>query len=63
MVAVRLCPCLGPFDVNVEGPRLSDLGAFCQSKRVLYVDAEVPDRALDLRMAEQDLNGTEISGL
>jgi hypothetical protein len=35
---------------------VSDFGAFGQSKRVLYVDAEIPDRALDLRMAEQDLN-------
>jgi hypothetical protein len=42
--------------LEVEEPRVSDFGAFGQSKRVLYVDAEIPDRALDLRMAEQDLN-------
>lgn len=63
MGAVRLGLRLGLLNVDVEEPHLSDLGAFSQSKRVHYVDAEVPDRALDLRMAEQDLNGGEISGL
>ena len=63
MGAGRLGPWLGLLDVNVEEPRLSDLGAFRQSKRVLDVDAEVPDRALNLRVPEQDLNGAKISGL
>jgi hypothetical protein len=49
--------------VKVEEARVSDFGAFGESKRVLYVDAEIPDRALNLRMAEQDLNGPKISGL
>ena len=49
--------------LDVEEPSVSDLGAFRQSKRILDVDAEVPDRALDLRMAEQDLNGAEVAGL
>ncbi len=34
--------------------------AFRQREGVLYFDAGTPDRALDLRMAEQDLNCAEI---
>ena len=39
------------------------LGAFRKGERVLYVDAEVPNGAFDLRMAEQDLNGAQITCL
>jgi hypothetical protein len=63
MGAVLLGLWFGLLDLDLEEPRLSDLGALRQSKRVLNVDAEVPDRALNLRVPEQDLNGAEISGL
>jgi hypothetical protein len=36
-----------------------NLGAFRTSERVVYVDAEVPNGAFDLRMAERDLNGAD----
>ncbi len=52
MSAVRLGLWFGLLDVDVEEPCLSDLGAFRQSKGVLYVDAKVPDRALNLRVPE-----------
>jgi hypothetical protein len=39
------------------------LRAFSQRKRILNIDAEVANRALDLRMAEQDLHGAEVSRL
>ena len=62
MGSVRLGLWFGLPDVAVEEPRLLDLGAFRQSKRVFYVDAEVPDCALNLRVPEQDLNSAEVSG-
>jgi hypothetical protein len=52
MGAVRLCLWFGLLDVDVEEPHLSDLGALRQSKRVLDVDTEIPDRALYLRVPE-----------
>ena len=33
------------------------LRAFREDERILYVDTEIADRALDLRVAEQDLHG------
>jgi uncharacterized protein YdeI (YjbR/CyaY-like superfamily) len=60
MGALRPSLWLGLPDVDVEEPHLSDLGAFRESKCVLDVDAEVLDRALDLRMVEQDLNGPQV---
>jgi hypothetical protein len=38
-------------------------GALSQSESILDIDAEVADGALDLRMAEQDLHGAQISRL
>jgi hypothetical protein len=61
--AVRLCLWFGLLDVTSKEPAPSDLGPFRQSKGVLYIDAKVTDRALDLPMAEQDLNGAEIAAL
>ncbi len=63
MGAVRLDLWFGLLDVDIEEPRLSDLSAFRQGKGVLYIDAKVPDRALDLRVPEQDLNGPEVPSL
>ena len=40
----------------------SDFCFFCQRQGILHIDAEVPDRALDLRMAKQDLDRAEITG-
>lgn len=37
------------------------LRSFCEKERILHVDAKVADRALDLRVAEQDLHSTEIA--
>jgi hypothetical protein len=39
------------------------LGALSQRESVLDIDAEVANRALDLRMAEQDLHGTQVTCL
>ena len=46
-----------PDDTRAEEPRSSDLGTLRKQERVLYVDPEVSDRALDLRVPEQDLHG------
>jgi hypothetical protein len=43
--------------------RMLHLGALSQRESVLDIDAEVANRALDLRMAEQDLHGTQVSSL
>ena len=37
------------------------LRSFRESECILHVDAKIADRALDLRVAEQDLHGTEIT--
>ena len=39
----------------------SDLGAFGQFQSVLHVNAQVAHRAVDLGMAEKDLNGAEVA--
>jgi hypothetical protein len=39
----------------------SDLGAFGQFQSVLYVNAQVAHRAVDLGMAEENLNGAEVA--
>jgi hypothetical protein len=35
--------------------------AFGQSEGILDIDAEVANRAFDLRMAEQDLHGAKVT--
>lgn len=42
-------------DFDMDEPRLSDRGASSQSKRIFCVDAEMPNRALDSGVPEQDL--------
>ena len=37
------------------------LCAFSQRECILDIDAEVADRALNLRMAKQDLHGAKVS--
>jgi len=39
------------------------LRAFSQRESILDIDAEVANRALDLRMAEQNLHGTQVTCL
>jgi hypothetical protein len=39
------------------------LRALSQSEGILDIDAKVADRALDLRMTEQNLHGAQVSRL
>ena len=48
--ACPLCPCIS--DIN--------LFRYCQG--VIDLNAEIPDRAFDLGMPEQELDGPEIAG-
>lgn len=62
-------------DLNVRLPPTTDIRradaraaqlevrAFCKRKRVLYIDAEIAHRAVELGVAKQYLNGTYIPGL
>ena len=43
--------CLGTLDINL----------FCYRERIVDFDAEVADRTLDLRVAEQKLDGPKVS--
>src|SRR5437762_3354650 len=48
----RVCPlCPGRSDINL----------FCYGERVIDLDAEIADGALDFRVAEQELDSPEIS--
>ena len=40
-----------------------DFRSFGQEQRVLYVNTQIPDSALDFGVAEQDLHGTQVSNL
>ena len=39
-------------------PRTSDVDLFGDAESVIHLDTEVPDGALDLRVPQQQLNGT-----
>lgn len=39
----------------------SDLGSLSKYERVLHIDAEISDGVLDLRVAEQDLDGAQVT--
>src|SRR5665811_253074 len=41
-------------------PGISDINLFRYCQGVIDLDAEIPDRAFDLRMAEQELDGPQI---
>ena len=43
------------------GPGISDINLFRYCQGVIDLDAEIPDRAFDLGMPEQELDGPEIS--
>lgn len=45
-----------------RGADRSNLGVLGKGKCVFHIDAEIADRVLDLAMAEQDLDGTQIAG-
>ena len=47
--------------VNVRFWVRSDLGAFGEFQSVLHVNAQVAHRAIDLGMAEKNLNGAEVT--
>ena len=42
-------------------PAISDINLFRYCQRIIDLAAQIPDRAFDLRMPEQKLNGPEIS--
>ena len=44
-------------------PDTSDVNVFCYCQGVIYCGAQVSDRAFDLGMPKQELNGPESSGL
>ena len=48
-------------DVGSAGG-ISDLHLFRYRKRVVHLDAEISDRAFNLRVAEQELHGSQIAG-
>jgi hypothetical protein len=48
--ACPLCPCN------------SDINLFCYCQSVVDLNPEIPDGALDFRVAEQELNGSKITG-
>ena len=51
-------------DVGVEEPgRSLNLRALSKGERILYVDAQVANGALNLRVPEQDLHGAQVSRL
>lgn len=46
-----------------DGPlRASDLGSLCEDQRIFDIDAQIPYRVLDLRMAQQDLDRSQVAG-
>ena len=42
-------------------PGISDINLFCYRKRIVYLDPEVSHGALDLRVAKQELDSTQIA--
>ena len=42
-------------------PGISDINLFRYCERIIYFDAEISDRAFDLGMSEQKLDGPEIA--
>ena len=42
-------------------PGNSDVNLFCYCQRIIDLNAKIPDRALDLRVAEQELDGSKIA--
>ena len=42
-------------------PRFSDIDLFGYGERVINLDSEIADRALDLCVTQQELNGSKIS--
>jgi hypothetical protein len=45
-----------------RGANGSDLSILGEGKSFLHVNSEVSDRILDLAMAEEDLDGAQVSG-
>jgi hypothetical protein len=57
----RIVDCAG-FTSRVEPAQFLNVCAFRQMERVLDVDTKIADRALDLGVAEQDLDRPQIAG-
>jgi hypothetical protein len=53
---------LKPLNTEAEGPNAQISVSSARVQRILHVDAEVPVGALDLGMAEQDLNRPPVAG-
>lgn len=62
MDAIRSGGLMGLPNISAGEPRRSDLSALREDKGVLEIDAEVADRALDLRVVEQDLHRAQVAG-
>ena len=43
-------------------PHISDVNLFSYCQGIVDLDAEIPDRALDLGMPEQELDGPQVAG-
>jgi len=51
----------GPGRARPLCPGISDINLFRYSEGVIHLNAEIPDRAFDLGMPEQELDGPEIA--
>jgi len=47
---------------DVRSARASDLHLFRYRKRIVHLDAEIPDRAFNFGVAEHELDGSQIAG-
>ena len=43
-------------------PQISNINLFSYCQGIVDLDAEIPDRAFDLGMPEQELDGSQIAG-
>ena len=43
-------------------PGISDVNLFCYCEGIIYLDAEISDRAFDLGVAKQKLDSPKIAG-
>jgi hypothetical protein len=48
-------------EIRLALPLISDINLFCYCQRIIYFDAEIPNGAFDLGVAEQKLDGPQIT--
>jgi hypothetical protein len=53
----------GFLDFTLEEPQASDLSGVGKGERILDIDAEILRGALDLRLAEKEVHGSQVAGL